>query len=52
MFGLFDEVFDLAVNVTKVVIAPVAVVATVANTVVQPVAEVAEDIVSSLKELP
>jgi hypothetical protein len=52
MFGLFDEILDLAINTTKVVIAPVAIVATVVNeVVVEPAADVAQEIVESIKTL-
>lgn len=51
MFGLFKSVVDLTVDVAKVVIAPVEIVADLAGAVVKPVAEVAKDLVADVKSL-
>jgi len=42
--------FNLLANLARVVIAPIEVVAVVANAAVQPVAELAEDLVKDIKD--
>lgn len=49
--GLLDSVFSLAVNTTKVVLAPVEVVADLANAVVEPVKEAVDEIVKDVKSI-
>lgn len=51
MFGIFDSVFELAKDVTKIVVAPVEMVADLAGAAVKPLAEVAEDLVKDIKSL-
>lgn len=51
MFGLLKSVADLAVDVVKVAVAPVEIVADLAGAVVKPVAEVAKDLVADVKSL-
>ena len=50
MFGLLNSIVDLTTNVVKVVVAPVEVVATLANAAVKPVAEVVTDLVQDIKD--
>lgn len=49
--GLFDSITDLVGSVAKVVAAPVEVVVNVANAVVEPLAEAAEEIIKDVKSL-
>lgn len=51
MFGLLGSVAELAVNVTKVVVAPVEVVVNVANAAVKPIAEGVAELVQETKDL-
>jgi hypothetical protein len=47
---MFGNLFDLATNVVKVVVAPVEVVAHVANAAVKPIAEGVAEVVKDVKE--
>lgn len=51
MFGLFESVFDLATNVTQVILAPVEGVLVVANAAVKPLADGAKELVKDTKDL-
>jgi hypothetical protein len=48
---MFTSLFDLAANLTKIVVAPIEVVAGVANTVLEPVVEATEEIVKDIKSI-
>lgn len=50
MFGLFDSLVNVAVDVADVVTAPVKVCVDVAATVTKPVANVANEIVHEVRE--
>lgn len=51
MFGLLDSVIGLTKNVADVVLAPVAVVATLAQKATEPLADAARDIVEDVKSI-
>lgn len=51
MFGLFDTVTELVTNVVKIAIAPVEIVASVANAAVKPLAEEVADLVKDVKNI-
>lgn len=46
---MFGSLFDLATNVVKIAVAPIEVVATVANAAVKPVAKEITELVKDLK---
>lgn len=48
--GFFDDITGLVGDVVKVAIAPVEVVASVARAVTKPVAELAEDVVETVRD--
>jgi len=48
---MFGSLFKLTTNVAKVVTAPIEIAADVANAVVQPIAEGAEELVEAAKDL-
>lgn len=48
--GLFDSLLDLGTSVTKIVIAPIDLVVTVAAEAAKPVAEVIEDLANDIKD--
>jgi hypothetical protein len=51
MFSLFNSVAALAINAVKVAAAPIEIVATVANAVVEPIADGLETVVKETKDL-
>ena len=51
MFGLIGSVLQLGADVTKVALAPVEIVVDLADAVVKPVAQVAEEVVQEIKSL-
>ncbi len=51
MFGLFSSIGQFACAAAEIAVAPVEVVATLANAVVKPVAEGAEALVKEVKDL-
>ena len=50
MFGLLKSVVDLGSDVVKVAVAPVEIAVDVTKAVIKPVAEVATDIVEEVKD--
>lgn len=48
--GFFDDITGLVGDVAKVALAPVEVVATVARSVTKPLAELAQDVVETVRE--
>lgn len=51
MFGLFDAVTELVTSAVKIVVAPVEIVAHIANAVVTPIAEAVTDLVDDVKNI-
>lgn len=51
MFGLFSSIGQFAASAAQIVVAPVEIVATLANAVVKPVADGAEALVQEVKDL-
>lgn len=49
--GLLDSCLDLVSDAAKVVVAPIEVVIDVADAIVKPIAEVAQDVVEEVKDL-
>jgi hypothetical protein len=47
---MFGSLFELATNVAKVVVAPIEVVAHVANAAVKPIAEGVAEVVKDVKD--
>ena len=50
MFSLFSEVVSFTTSVAKIVVAPIEVVATVANAAVKPISEEVTNLVKDVKD--
>lgn len=50
MFGLFDSLVDLIEDTATIIVAPVQIAVDITAAAVRPVAELAEDVVTSVKD--
>lgn len=48
---MFGNLFELATNVVKIAVAPVEIVASVANAAIKPIAELTKEVVDEVKDV-